>query len=95
MQSDTIEFFSQALVQMRPGLRGRDPEWQELERLQRELEAQVRGACGGEGPLLSLLLTWRTPGPARRRALTRRASCWGCRWGSIWAGSIFCGRSKI
>ena len=43
MQSDTIEFFSQALVQMRPGLRGRDPEWQELERLQRELEAQVRG----------------------------------------------------
>ena len=49
MQSDTIEFFSQALVQMRPGLRGRDPEWQELERLQRELEAQVRGACGGEG----------------------------------------------
>ena len=56
MQSDTIEFFSQALVQMRPGLRGRDPEWQELERLQRELEAQVRGACGGEGPLLSLLL---------------------------------------
>ena len=56
MQSDTIEFFSQALVQMRPGLRGRDPESQELERLQRELEAQVRGACGGEGPLLSLLL---------------------------------------
>ena len=56
MQSDTIEFFSQALVQMRPGLRGRDPEWQELERLQRELEAQVRGACGGEGPLLSRLL---------------------------------------
>lgn len=56
MQSDTIEFFSQALVQMRPGLRGRDPEWQELERLQRELEAQVRGACGGEDPLLSLLL---------------------------------------
>ena len=68
MQSDTIEFFSQALVQMRPGLRGRDPEWQELERLQRELEAQVRGACGGEGPLLSLLL-------ALEDAWARAAAC--------------------
>ena len=73
MQSDTIEFLFQNLARLRPGLRNRDPEWQELERLQRELETQVRGACGGDGPALSLLLdledAW-----ARAAACSDRAS---------------------